>query len=192
MSESYDSLVRAVEPGALPPVYSPAQLWLYARTQWRRVVGLNVTRIDDLLFVGGQFRPQQWPVLRQLGIRAVLSLQAEYEDVFHGTPPDRALRLMVPDFHPPTVEQLREAVAFVAAAHADGLPVMIHCHAGVGRASLTASAYLVSRGASYADAFEKIRRARPIVRLNRLQHERLSEWERLIGQAGAQNAEHRA
>ena len=192
MSERSDSLVRVVEPGALPPVDSPALLWLYARTQWRRVFGLNVTRIDDLLFVGGQFRPRQWPALRQLGIRAVLSLQAEYEDVFHGTPPDRALRLMVPDFHPPTVEQLREAVAFVAAAHADGLPVMIHCHAGVGRASLTASAYLVSRGASYADAFEKIRRARPIVRLNRLQHERLSEWERLIGQAGAQNAEHRA
>ena len=189
MSESSDSLARPFEPGAPPPLSSPAQLWLYARTQWRRAFGLNITRIDDLLFVGGQFRPQQWPALRRLGIRAVLSLQAEREDTFHSTPPDRALRLLVPDFHPPTVAQLREAVAFVAAAHADGLPVMIHCHAGVGRASLTASAYLISRGASYAEAFETIRRARPIVRLNRPQHERLSEWARLIRQAEVQSVE---
>jgi len=35
---SSDSLVRPFEPGAPPPLSSPAQLWLYARTQWRRAV----------------------------------------------------------------------------------------------------------------------------------------------------------
>src|SRR5215213_1970460 len=91
--------------------------WRYLHTQWRRGFGLNVSRVDDLLFVGGQFRARQWPALRALGIRAVLSLQAEREDTFHGPPPDRVLRLLVPDFHPPSIAQLREAVAFIRAAH---------------------------------------------------------------------------
>ena len=153
--------------------------WHYLRTQWRRGFGLNVSRIDDLLFVGGQFRARQWPALRALGIRAVLSLQAEREDTFHGRPPDRALRLAVPDFHPPLIDQLQEAVAFIRAAHAEQLPVLVHCHAGVGRAALTASAFLVAGGMSHAEAFAYLRCARPIIRLNAIQQARLAEWEQL-------------
>jgi predicted protein tyrosine phosphatase len=150
--------------------------WHYLRTQWRRGFGLNVSRVDDLLFVGGQFRARQWPALHALGIRAVLSLQAEREDSFQGPPPERALRLLVPDFHPPSVDQLHEAVAFIQAAHADQLPVLVHCHAGVGRAALTASAFLIAGGMSHAEAFAHIRRARPIIALNAPQHDRLAEW----------------
>jgi len=153
--------------------------WRYLHTQWRRGFGLNVSRIDDLLFVGGQFRARQWPALHALGIRAVLSLQAEREDRFHGPPPDRVLRLLVPDFRPPSIEQLYEAVAFIRAAHAEQLPVLVHCHAGVGRAALTTSAFLITGGMSYAEAFAHIRRARPIIALNAIQQARLAEWERL-------------
>lgn len=151
-------------------------LWLYLRTQWRRGFGLNVSQIDDLLFVGGQFRPRQWPALRALGVRAVLSLQAEREDLFHGPPPDRALRLLVPDFHPPQIDQLHQAVAFIQAAHADQLPVLVHCHAGVGRAALTASAFLIAGGMTQAQALAHVRRARPIIALNGIQQSRLVEW----------------
>jgi predicted protein tyrosine phosphatase len=158
----------------------PAQTWRYIRTQWLRAFGLNITQLDELLFVGGQFRPRQWPALHALGIRAVLSLQAEYEDQFHGPAPARTLRLEVPDFHAPTIEQLHEAVAFIEAARAERLPVMVHCHAGVGRAALTASAYLMSQGLDYAAAFEIVRRARPIVVLNAIQQARLGEWERTL------------
>jgi protein tyrosine phosphatase (PTP) superfamily phosphohydrolase (DUF442 family) len=174
-----DTVTPPFEPSVPSPGLRLQDAWLYLRTQWRRGFGLNVSRIDDLLFVGGQFHPRQWPVLRGLGIRAVLSLQAEREDTFHGPPPDRALRLLVPDFHPPSVEQLHEAVAFIQAAHADQMPVLVHCHAGVGRASLTASAFLIAGGMSHAEAFAQIRRARPIVALNAIQYARLAEWERL-------------
>ncbi|HJZ48411.1 MAG TPA: dual specificity protein phosphatase [Roseiflexaceae bacterium] len=177
MSDNTHPTVRRLTPSArldLP------QAWLYLRTQWRRGFGLNVSRIDDLLYVGGQFRPRQWPALRELGIRAVLSLQAEREDTFHGSPPERALRLLVPDFHAPTVEQIHEAVAFIQAAHAEQLPVLVHCHAGVGRASLTASAFLIASGMSHSEAFAQIRRARPIVALNDIQLARLIEWEQLV------------
>ena len=179
MVKSTPSPLPPVDPAALT-LRNPTHLGRYLRTQWQRAFGLNVSQIDDLLFVGGQFRPEQWPALHALGIRAVLSLQAEYEDQFHGPPPTRALRLEVPDFHPPSVEQLREAVAFVQAAHAEQLPVMIHCHAGVGRAALTASAYLVSQGRGGAEAFHAIRQARPIVLLNDVQRARLDEWEQLL------------
>jgi protein tyrosine phosphatase (PTP) superfamily phosphohydrolase (DUF442 family) len=170
---------RLPDTGASPPS-EPARLWLYAMTQWRRMFGLNVSQVDDLLFVGGEFTPAQWADLSALGIRAVLSLQAEREDQFDDRPPDRALRLPVEDFHPPTIAQLREAVAFIAACRADGLPVLIHCHAGVGRASLTASAYLVTQGLDHIEAFDTIRRARPIIALNGIQQERLIEWERAL------------
>jgi protein-tyrosine phosphatase len=170
---------RLPDSGA-PPPNDAARLWLYAITQWRRMFGLNVSQVDDLLFVGGEFTPTQWPDLSALGIRAVLSLQAEREDQFDGSPPDRTLRLLVEDFHPPTIVQLREAVAFIDGCRVAGLPVLIHCHAGVGRASLTASAYLMTRGLSRVEAFDAVRRVRPIVALNGIQLERLIEWERVL------------
>lgn len=174
-----DTTIPPFEPSSSVAGLRLQDAWLYLRTQWRRGFGLNVSRIDDLLYVGGQFHPRQWVTLRRLGIRAVLSLQAEREDRFHGPPPDRTLRLQVPDFYPPSVEQLHEAVAFIRAAHAERLPVLVHCHAGVGRASLTASAFLITGGMSHAEAFAHIRRARPIVALNAIQYARLAEWERL-------------
>jgi predicted protein tyrosine phosphatase len=159
------------------PLHSPRMFWKYASTQWRRIFGLNVSRLDDMLFVGGEFRADQWPALHALGIRAVLSLQQERADEFLGTPPSRILRLEVPDFHAPSVEQLDEACAFIDAAHAENQPVMIHCHAGVGRAPLTTAAFLVRQGLSASEALQRIRLARPIIELNALQYTRLVEWE---------------
>jgi protein-tyrosine phosphatase len=162
-----------------PITFSPQsqQLRLYLATQWRRAFGLNISRLEPLLFIGGQFRSEQWPSLHALGVRAVLSLQAEREDAFVGPQPERTLRLLVPDFHPPTIEQLHQAVAFIEAAHADQLPVFIHCHAGIGRAPLTTAAFLIRRGLSVDEALTTIRQARPIIALNERQIEQLRQWE---------------
>jgi protein-tyrosine phosphatase len=160
--------------------FSPSQIWHYAATQWRRVFGLNVSKIDELLYVGGEFTAMQWPALYALGVRAVLSLQAEREDEFGEPPPARALRLPVEDFHPPTIDQLHHAIAFIREAHVERLPVLVHCHAGVGRASLTTSAFLMTQGLGHAEAFGRVRLARPIVMLNGPQRERLVEWEQVV------------
>jgi protein-tyrosine phosphatase len=161
-----------------PGASDKAGLWHYVQTYWRRAFGLNVSPIDPLLFVGGQFRDIQWPALYALGIRVVLSLQAEYEDRFTGPDPIRTLRLHVPDFHAPSLEQLTEGVQFIAAAHAEELPVLVHCHAGVGRAPATAIAYLMAhRGMSLDSAIAMIRAARPIISVNGEQRLRLQEWE---------------
>ncbi|MEI8165224.1 MAG: dual specificity protein phosphatase [Chloroflexales bacterium] len=149
----------------------------YIRAQWRRYFGLNLSPVAPLLFVGGQFRPEQWPQLQGLGVRAVLSLQAEHEDVFTGTPPAMALRLLVRDFAAPSLEQFAAGVAFIAQAHRANLPVLIHCRAGVGRAPLMAAAYLVaSRRMGYREALAHVRSARPIIGPNPVQVVRLREY----------------
>lgn len=153
----------------------------YVRAQWRRYFGLNISQVEPLLFVGGQFRAEQWPLLHTLGVRAVLSLQAEREDSFAGEPPAQALRLLVPDFTPPTLEQLAVGVAFIEEAHRAELPVFVHCHAGVGRAPIQAAAYLVaSRGLDYRAALARVRAARPIIGPNLAQVGRLREYERQV------------
>lgn len=153
----------------------------YLRTQLRRVFGLNVSPVGPLLFVGGQFRASQWPQLYDLGVRAVLNLQAERADRFIGSPPSRMLRLHVRDFHPPSIAQLSEGVAFIAAAHAERLPVLVHCHAGVGRAPLMTAAYLMAvHDMPYRTALAHLRAARPIIAPNPRQIARLREYEQHI------------
>ncbi|MCX7791477.1 MAG: dual specificity protein phosphatase family protein [Chloroflexaceae bacterium] len=159
-------------------------MYVYLSTQWRRLFGLNASVIEPNLLVGGQFRPEQWPELRALGVRAVLSLQAEHEDRFAGGAPDRALRLAVQDFTPPSLEQLADGIAFISAAHQAGLTVFVHCHAGVGRAPLMAAAYLMYRQElDHRTALARIRAARPIIGLNAPQIKRLRELEAIL-QAG--------
>ncbi len=176
------------DPGA-PPPRDPARLWRYVTTQWRRAFGLNISKLDDMLYIGGEFSAAQWRQMHALGVRAVLSLQAEREDAFDGTPPTHVLRLQVPDFHPPTIEQLREAVAFIRAAHDADMPVLIHCHAGVGRASLTTAAFLMTHGLSADHAFAHIKRHRPIVAMNVRQRARLLEWEQVLKEEGRKQKE---
>lgn len=156
---------------------------LYIQSTLRRFWGLNVSQVAPLLFVGGQFRPRQWPALYNLGVRAVLSLRAEYEDRFVGTPPERVLRLLVADYTAPALEQFSEAVEFIAAAHADRLPVLVHCRAGVGRAPATAAAYLMAHHQmDHRAALMFIGAARPIISLNMFQVRRLREWEQYLSQ----------
>lgn len=144
---------------------------------WQRFFGLNVSQIEPLLFVGGEFSRQQWALLAELGIQAVLSLQAERADEFSEPYPQQALRLRVPDWHAPTLEQLAEGVAFMRATYAAEQPVLVHCRAGVGRAPTTAAAFLIAeRGMTPVAALSYIRRVRPIITPNSEQITRLHEW----------------
>lgn len=153
----------------------------YLAIQWQRFFGLNISPVTPMLFVGGQFSAQQWPAIYQLGVRAVLSLQAERADPFREPLPARSLRLLVPDFHPPTIEQLDEGVHFIAQAISDGLPVFVHCHAGVGRAPLMTAAYLMAHhGIGHRAALATLRMARPIIRPNRRQLRQLQAYEQIL------------
>lgn len=174
--EAQEALPLLPDPGAPPPLFDLPLLARYLQTQWRRTFGLNASQVHEKLWVGGEFRPAQWPALQALGVRAVLSMQAEREDSFVGSPPERVLRVPVLDFHAPSLPQLDEAVAFVQHAWRDGLPVLVHCHAGVGRAPLTAAAALVAQGMPLDVALRLLYRQRPVIRVAGIQLARLEEW----------------
>lgn len=73
----------------------------------------------------------------------------------------RTLHLPVADFTPPTRGQVNDFVAFVDACLEDGVAVVAHCGAGIGRTGTMLACYLVSLGASPAEAIARVRGVRP-------------------------------
>lgn len=65
------------------------------------------------------------------------------------------------DMEPPSQEQLDRSVSAIRRAIGHGLPVAVHCGAGLGRTGVVLAAYLVSTGLSAAAAIAKVRRLRP-------------------------------
>ena len=96
------------------------------------------------------------------GIGALVTLTEEALDPAAIAERDfRYLHLPVPDFHPPTLEQLRAFVEFVDACAADGTAVAVHCAAGMGRTGTMLAGYLVSTGVRPAEAVRAVRTRRP-------------------------------
>jgi predicted protein tyrosine phosphatase len=139
----------------------------------------SLSQITPQMHIGGQYRGRGWPRLQRRGITAVINLRVEFDDRTAGIAPPRYLYLPTEDDHSPTLEQLREGVAFIQDEIERGGIVYVHCGAGVGRAATMAAAYLVSTGLSATDAWDRIRRVRPFVRPMPAQ---LSQLERFASQ----------
>lgn len=138
--------------------------------EWAYRPGPNYTEIEPGLYLGGYVTDPP------AGTRAVLNL-CETEDPHQA---ERHRWEPIADAAPaPSLDWLREQVAWIDAQRRDGRPVYVHCRNGVSRSAMVLAAYLMWRdGLPVDDAVARLRRSRPIVRPNPAFRDLLGEWER--------------
>lgn len=125
----------------------------------------DYSQISPQLFIGGQHRKRGWPTLKSWGITAVLNLRSRFDDKKAGIASNRYLHLSTRDGTPPTLDQLKEGVAFMKEEIDRGGAIYVHCEAGVGRSATMVAAYLIEVGEmTPTQAWAKIRSVRPFIR----------------------------
>jgi hypothetical protein len=132
----------------------------------------NYTYIEDGLCMGG-ILSEPPP-----GIRAVLNV-CETKDLYtaevHRWEP-------IPDLGPaPEIAWLRSQVEFIDRQRKGGLPVYVHCRAGINRSAMVVAAYLMWRDRlTRDDALAVIRRKRGQIGVFEVYQRYLSEWEKSL------------
>jgi protein-tyrosine phosphatase len=106
---------------------------------------LDFDTLNDTLIVGSAFVAADVPLLAELNVGAVVSLQSEAKD-----PLDElerygilAARVGCEDFRAPSLVQIEEAVDHVDHFVTRDLRVYLHCYAGLQRAVTIAACYLI-------------------------------------------------
>jgi len=106
--------------------------------------GNLLDKIDDHVYLGGIIMPYQVPILKAMGIQAVVNLCDEYRGPTKEYAKHNIDQLNLPtiDHLEPSFEDLKRAVAFIDDHVKRGHNVLIHCRAGRGRSAAVAVCWL--------------------------------------------------
>jgi len=157
-------------------------LWLYGRglPALTGVPLLQFSRVTEHLFVGPQYREKGLKLLENEGIHAVVNLRIEKDDAALGLAPKSYCYLPTVDDNAPSMEHLRQGIAFITREIEAGGKVYIHCGAGVGRAPTMAAAYLISTGISLDESLAMIKKVRPFIYIMPVQMKQLRHLESVL------------
>lgn len=135
----------------------PRHLWNYTRAT-------RVTWLVDGSLAACRY-PRSESALRELAKCGVTLLVNLHE---RPHPPELLARyglaevhLPVPDFAPPTADQLEHGVAAIEQAVASERKVAVHCRGGLGRTGTLLACYLVKCGLRPSEAIARVRAVRP-------------------------------
>jgi dual specificity MAP kinase phosphatase len=145
---------------------------------------LDKGRVEPYLFVGGQYNLRGLIKLKKMGITAIINMRIHSplsEIHFKGI---KYLHLPTKDHTAPSLEDLIEGVNFADEEIKHGGKVFIHCRQGIERGPTMTIAYLLKKGFSFEDAFNKVQMARSFIRPTYVQVLRLRELEKYFKEGG--------
>ena len=127
-------------------------------------------RITELIWVGSRVASlDDFHRLRAQGVRACVDMKQEGADPWNF---EAFLWLPTVDQDPPSPAHLQMGIAFLRQCEQAGMPVFVHCMAGVGRSTTMVLAHLLAgqfRDSGTRAALEFLMSRRPVINPTQLQ-----------------------
>ncbi len=127
---------------------------------FRRNRPVDASEVLPGLLVGSAPDSSQCRELSRRGVTAVVDLRAEVANEAFWSANVTVKRVPLIDRHAPALDQLVDLSRWVVDAMNSKEIVLIHCHAGMGRAATVACAVLMELGYELPDAYNTLREAR--------------------------------